>query len=179
MYYPNQTDSDRKEILRILSLYHQLELSQLIRLFPAIPEPVLLSLLKRMGKQGRLSLCGTSVQYLPETAPVEGMKEAFEVLLDFLPEVTYHSPGDYPVTLTFFAREESYDVIYLPPEKELLTAHALSLKPHSENSAQRLVVLSSKEQMEKISGLPDVTAFCLVSGQAVQYFKKQQGGTHG
>lgn len=173
MYYPNQADSDRKEMLRILSLYHRLEFSQLMRLFPEIAEPTLLALLKRMAKQGRLIISSSCVRYLPESEPVEGMAEALEVLLDFFPEVTYHSPGDYPITLTFFARNENYDVIYLPPGKEIITLHALTKLSHSNADTGRLIVLSSHEQLKKVSGLTDVTAFCMVKGQKVQYFKKQ------
>lgn len=179
MIYPNQTDNDRKEIIRVLSLYHRLELRQLIRLFPSIPEPSLLSLLKRLQKQGRILLQGTAVACLPESEPADGISEAFDVLLDFFPEVTYHSPGEFPVTLTFFAREEGYDIICFPEGKELMIAHALSLQSHSGDANLRLVVLADRGQMEKALSLPDITAFCLVEDGKVQYFKKQQGGSHG
>lgn len=179
MIYPNQTDSDRTEIIRVLSLYHRLELRQLIRLFPSIPESSLISLLKRLQKQGRVLLRDTAVSCLPEHEPADGMSEALDVLLDFFPEVTYHSPGEFPVTLTFFAREEGYDIICFPEGKELMIAHALSLQPHSEGANLRLVVLADIGQMEKACSLPDITAFCLVADGQVQYFKKQQGGSHG
>ena len=101
MIYPNQADNDRKEIIRVLSLYHCLELRQLIGLFPSIPVPSLLSLLRRLQKQGRILLQDDAVKCLPEKEPVDCMSKAIDVLLDFFPEVTYHSPGEFPVTLTF------------------------------------------------------------------------------
>ncbi len=59
------------------------------------------------------------------------MEAAFDVLLDFLPEVTY----------------------------------------------QRLIVLSSKTQLELAGRLPDVTAYCLPRNGKIHYYKK--GLTYG
>lgn len=179
MIYPNQADNDRKEIIRVLSLYHCLELRQLIGLFPSIPVPSLLSLLRRLQKQGRILLQDDAVKCLPEKEPVDCMSKAIDVLLDFFPEVTYHSPGEFPVTLTFFAREEGYEVISLPEGKELLVIHALSLQHRPVDGCQRLVVLADQRQLDKACRLPDIAAFCLVSDGQVQYLKKQQGGIHG
>lgn len=177
MNFPNQ-ENDRLEAIRILSLYHCLEIRQLARYFPHIPESTLPALLKRLEKQGRLSIRDSTVVCLPETAPADGIKETFDVMLDFFPEVSYHAPGSYPVTLTFFAREEGYDVIWLPEGKEILTAQALSLLPQTEGENQRLLVLSNKKQLEDAAKFPRITAFCLVSPDgSIQYFKK--GGTYG
>ena len=102
---------------------------------------------------------------------------AFDVLLDFLPEVTYHAPGEFPVTLTFFAREECYEVIWLPEGKELLVSHALSLQLRPPDNYQRLIVLSSETQLELAGRLPDVTAYCLPRNGKIHYYKK--GLTYG
>ena len=102
MLYPNQTGSVHKEIIRLLSLYHRLKFRQMLLLFPQLSETAFHSILKQLQKQGRISLQESSVVHLPETECADGMEAAFDVLLDFLPEVTYHAPGEFPVTLTFF-----------------------------------------------------------------------------
>lgn len=173
MNFPNQTDHDRKEVIRILSQYHRLKLRQLTRCFPSISEGTMLSILRRLERQGRIRIGDTFVDCLPETSPVDGMTEAFDVLLDFFPEVSYHAPGEFPVTLTFFAREEGYDIIWLPEGRELLTIHALSQQAFSESGNQRLIAISSEKQLEAAIRLHQITAFCLVTDGKVQYFKKQ------
>lgn len=173
MNFPNQTDNDRKEVIHILSLYHRLKLCQLIRCFPSISEDTMLSMLRRLGKQGRLCIRDSLVISLPENKPTEGMEEVFDVLLDFFPEVSYHTPGEYPVTLTFFAKEEVYDVMWLPRGKELITIHAQSQQLQSSNGNHLLVVLANAEQLEMASKMKAVTAFCLVTDGIVQYFKKR------
>ena len=135
------------------------------------------SILKQLQKQGRISLQESSVVHLPETECADGMEAAFDVLLDFLPEVTYHAPGEFPVTLTFFAREECYEVIWLPEGKELLVSHALSLQLRPPDNYQRLIVLSSETQLELAGRLPDVTAYCLPRNGKIHYYKK--GLTYG
>lgn len=177
MLYPNQTGSVHREIIRLLSLYHRLEFRQMLLLFPQLSETAFLSILKQLQKQGRISLQGSSVVHLPETECADGMEAAFDVLLDFLPEVTYHAPGEFPVTLTFFAREECYEVIWLPEGKELLVSHALSLQLRHPNNYQRLVVLASETQLELAGRLPDVTAYCLPRNGKIHYYKK--GLTYG
>ena len=91
MLYPNQTGSVHKEIIRLLSLYHRLKFRQMLLLFPQLSETAFHSILKQLQKQGRISLQESSVVHLPETECADGMEAAFDVLLDFLPEVTYHA----------------------------------------------------------------------------------------
>lgn len=179
MNFPNQMDNDRKEVIRILSQYHRLKLRQLKQCFPSISDSTLHSMLRRLEQQGRLCVREDFAICLPETEAAEGMTEAFDVLLDFFPEVSYHAPGEYPVTLTFFAREEGYDIIWIPEGKELLTIHALSQQPVSADSSQRLIALANIRQLEAVSRFPQTAAFCLVADGTVRYFKKQQGGIHG
>ena len=167
MLYPNQTGSVHKEIIRLLSLYHRLKFRQMLLLFPQLSETAFHSILKQLQKQGRISLQESSVVHLPETECADGMEAAFDVLLDFLPEVTYHAPGEFPVTLTFFAREECYEVIWLPEGKELLVSHALSLQLRPPDNYQRLIA----------GRLPDVTAYCLPRNGKIHYYKK--GLTYG
>ena len=78
---------------------------------------------------------------------------------------------------TFFAREECYEVIWLPEGKELLVSHALSLQLRPPDNYQRLIVLSSETQLELAGRLPDVTAYCLPRNGKIHYYKK--GLTYG
>lgn len=171
MYFPNQTDNDRKEVIRILSQYHRLKLLQLFRCFPFISEATMRSILRRLERQGRIHIGVTFVDCLPETSPMDGLTEVFDVLLDFFPEVSYHAPGEFPVTITFFARDEGYDIIWLPEGRELLTIHALSQQTPAKN--QRLVVLANVNQLQMATRQATATAFCLAAEGNVQYFKKQ------
>lgn len=179
MNYPNQMETERKELLRILTLYRRLPLQQMFRFFPQIQEDILLSLLRQFQKQGRLSLKDSFVCCLPEVPPEDGMTAALEVMLDFFPEVTYHSPGDFPITLTFFAREEEFDVIWLPEGKELILSQALSLQPEPSSAGHTLIVLSNHRQLSFAPILPQTAAFCLAADGHIQYFKKQQGEHNG
>ena len=147
-----------------------INIMEMLLLFPQLSETAFHSILKQLQKQGRISLQESSVVHLPETECADGMEAAFDVLLDFLPEVTYHAPGEFPVTLTFFAREECYEVIWLPEGKELLVSHALSLQLRPPDNYQRLIVLSSETQLELAGRLPDVTAYCLPRNGKIHYY---------
>ena len=100
----------------------------MLLLFPQLSETAFHSILKQLQKQGRISLQESSVVHLPETECADGMEAAFDVLLDFLPEVTYHAPGEFPVTLTFFAREECYESSAAEQERHSFLIRACPLQ---------------------------------------------------
>lgn len=91
------------EITRLLSLYQALTLAQLEKLYPELSEEKLAALLRRLEKSGRLLLeQETGMLYRSkECTRNPAVIAAFWVLLDFLPELTYHTVSDFPVTLTF------------------------------------------------------------------------------
>jgi len=94
------------------------------------------------------------------------------VLLDFLPQVSYHTASNYPVILTFFAKDEIYEVISVPSGKELLINHAVSTLPTTERP-HRLVIVEAESQISKLD-FPCITAFCRVFPDGtIQYYKKQ------
>lgn len=168
-----QQDSHLSEITKLLSMYQVLTLPQLGRLFPELDHAKLLSLLRRLEKSGRLVLQPERdlVLYSKECVPDFAMLSAFWLLLDFLPDITYHTVSDFPVCLSFYTDSDAYDVIYAAPEKEILLNHALSAS--KEECPHRLVIVEQVEQIPMLS-FPHITAYCRVlpDGQ-IAYYKKQ------
>lgn len=135
------------EITRLLSLYRALTLAQLEKLYPELSEEKLAALLRRLEKSGRLLLeQETGMLYRSkECTRNPAVIAAFWVLLDFLPELTYHTVSDFPVTLTFYTQSDCYDVIHVPEEKEMLMNHALPA--WKEDSPRRLVIVEQTGQI--------------------------------
>lgn len=161
------------KITHLVSMYRSLLAAQIGRMFPELGDEKLRMLLKRLEKSGRLSmdtekglvLCRAEEKSNPASIA------AFWVLLDFLPEVTYHTVSEYPLELSFYTGKEGYDVVYVPEEKEVVLNHALSTC--SEESPHRLVIVEHPGQIAKIR-FPGITAFCIVSPDGeIKYYKKQ------
>lgn len=160
-------------IVRLLSMYQALPMKQLMRAFPELPEETFRSLIRRLLKSGRIILQPEQqlLLYAAGCEPAPDRIAAFWVLLDFLPEVTYHTPSDFPVALTFYTGGDAYDVIHVPPEKEMLMNHVLSAC--KEDAPRRLVIVDRKEQIPHLT-FPGISAFCIIMpGGEIQYFKKQ------
>lgn len=161
------------QITALLSMYRALSIWQLKKLYPELEDAKLQGLLKRLEKGGRLALLPEQglVLYTKDCAPNPSTLAALWVLLDFFPEVTYHTPSDFPVVLTFFTAKDAYDVIHVPEEKEILINHALSA--YKEDAPRRLVIVDRTEQIPLLS-FPGISAFCAVQPDGkVQYFRKQ------
>lgn len=160
-------------IVRLLSIYQALPVKQLMRAFPELPEETFQSLIRRLLKSGRAILQPEQqmLLYAAGCEPNPGRIAAFWVLLDFLPEVTYHTASDFPVALTFYTSMDAYDIIHVPLEKETLMNHVLST--YAENAPRRLVIIDRKEQIPHLT-FPGISAYCIIMpGGKVQYFKKQ------
>lgn len=161
------------QITALLSMYRVLSIGQLKKLYPELEDAKLQGLLKRLEKGGRLALLPEQelVLYTKDCSPDPSTLAALWVLLDFLPEVTYHTPSDFPVALTFFTAKDACDVIHVPEEKEILINHALSI--YKEDAPRRLVIVDRTEQIPLLS-FPGISAFCAVQPDGkVQYFRKQ------
>lgn len=161
------------QITNLLSIYGVLAIKQLEKMYPELESSKLLMLLKKLEKNGRLSILTEQglVVYTKDYDPDTAVLSALWVLLDFLPEVTYHTPGDFPVTLTFFTANDAYEVIFVPEEKEILINHALS--EYQENAPHRLVIVNRTSQIPLLS-FPGISAFCTVRPDGeIQYYKKQ------
>lgn len=168
-----QQESHLPEIIRLLSTYHALSILQLEVLYPELPPQKLLLLLKKLEKNGRLTLVPERdlVLHTGDSIPNPSILAAFWVLLDFWEDITYHTASDFPVTLTFYTQSDAYDVIHIPEEKEMLMNHALSA--YKEDSPRRIAVVDNAGQIPLLD-FPGITAFCTVTPDGkVQYYRKQ------
>lgn len=160
-------------LTHLLSLYRSLTLAQLKRLYPKLPEEKLTALLRKLEKSGRITFeQDTGVLFCPgESTRNAAVIAAFWVLLDFLPEVTYHTVSEFPVILTFYTQSDCYEVIHVPEEKEILMNHALSA--WEQDTSRRLVIVEQAGQIPLLR-FPGIAAFCMImpDGQ-VQYYQKQ------
>lgn len=157
------------ELLRVVTTYRCLLASQLYRLFPA-REGAAHKMLVHLQRQRRITLNSeTGLCAAGKQEPDAGMIAAFWVLLDFIERVEYHTAGEFPVKIDFFAGGEAYEVIHVPLESEMLVSHAL--KNLKGQTAGRLVLIEREEQIKDID-VPNTAAFCTVSPiGAVQYYK--------
>ncbi|MDO4274329.1 MAG: DUF5697 family protein [Eubacteriales bacterium] len=163
------------ELLRLITTYHALRYTQVLRFFSRSNEDSIKSLITSLVKQGRIYhdketdlLCD-----VPEAAvsPDYGMIAAFWVLLDFKKALVYHTGGDFPIKLHFFSNDESYEVIYASLNQEPLLNHVLENIPCQD--ASRLVILESESQAAKLA-IDGVVAFCIVDKDgAVSYYRKK------
>jgi len=161
------------KINRMISMYKVLTREQLDKAFPELDNTKMEAILKQLVNKERLVydkaygvVCDSK-----ESNSNHEVTTAVWVLLDFISSVTYHTVSEYPVALSFFTEKDSYDVIYVPVEKEIIMSHALS--EHKAGASQRLVIVEQKEQIGKLN-FPGIAAYCMVSSEGkVQYFKKQ------
>lgn len=160
-------------IVRLLSIYQALAIPQIAKLYPELSDEKLRMLIRRLEKEGRLVHIPEQdlVLFHKNCTPNPAIISAFWVLLDFQPDVTYHSISEFPVSLTFYTDTDAYDVLYMPEEKEILINHALSSQRN--HASRRLVIVTNPNQIPRIK-LPGVSAFCIVTADGqVQYYKKQ------
>ena len=114
-------------ILRDITMYRALTEEQLLRLYPGKRSKVQ-NLLSYLTKQGRIWHIEGLYCAAPECAGDvdKGLLAAIWVLADFIDRVEFHSVGDFPAKLIFFADGEVYEVIHAASGKETLINHILS-----------------------------------------------------
>lgn len=171
--YHKRHEQETADILRLLSLYHSLTYEQAKRLLPIEKTDIFSGLISKLDRQGRIFYNRRSevITMYPDTVINPDMQAGIWVLLDFLPQVSYHTAGTYPVLITFFAKDDIYEIIYVPQGKELLINHAVTTLPISENP-HRLVIVEAENQIKLLS-FPCITAFCRVFPDGtIQYYKK-------
>lgn len=159
-------------LLRDITMYRVLEKEQLLRLYPGKRDKIE-NLLSYLTKQGRIWLVDGLYCASPEcVAQVDrGLLSAVWVLTDFIDQVEYHSVGDYPAKIIFFAEGEVYEIIYIEQGKESIISHVLS-NPCEEPS-QYIILLDTLEQIKHLQ-LPQVNGYCTVSPQGeVRYYQKE------
>ena len=114
-------------LLRDISMYRVLTEEQLLRLHPGKEEKVrkVLAYLVRQRRIWEMDGCYCAAPYSMEKAD-RGLLAAVWVLADFIDRVEYHSAGDYPVKIIFFADGEVYEIVHAAQGKEVLLSHVLA-----------------------------------------------------
>lgn len=163
-----------ERLLRLITTYHALRFDQVLQLFPK-NEDSIKSLITSLVKQGRIYhdkesglLCDS-----PQSAgsPDYGTIAAFWVLLDFKKAIIYHTCGEFPIKLNFFANDEMYEVAYVSTGQEALVNHVF--ENMKEEDTRRLLILESESQSDKLT-VDGVLAYCLVSPDGtVSYYQKK------
>ena len=131
------------------------------------------NLLAYLVKQGRIYRNGEYYLAQPDGDKNidHGLMAAVWVLIDFIDRVEYHSSGDYPAKVIFFADGEIYEVIHAAVGKETLINHILS--DPGEEPSKFLILVDKAEQIPELLTL-NVAAYCTVSAEgAVQYYQKE------
>ena len=159
-------------ILRDISMYRVLTEEQLLRLYPGKRSKVQ-NLLSYLTKQGRIWHDGDLYYAAPECAEDvdKGMLAAVWVLADFADQVEYHSVGDYPAKIIFFADGEVYEIVHAAQGKEVLLSHVLA--DTGEQPSRYLVLVDDPAQITELM-IPNVNGYCTVSPSGeVQYYQKE------
>lgn len=161
------------EILRDISTYHYIRHEQLLRLYPSKKRDVIENLLSYLVRQGRIFYESENDIYHDgtEAHPDSEMIAALWVLTDFIDQTEYHSAMDFPVKLLFIAGEETYEVAYIPTDKEMLMERALMQS--SAEYGKRILIIEDTEQISQLN-VSDVAAYCTVSDAGeIQYYKQE------
>ena len=159
-------------LLRDISMYHVMTEEQLFRLHPGKKEKTR-SLLAYLVRQNRAWKVDGYYCAAPDSAEDmdRGLLAAVWVLADFADQVEYHSAGDFPAKIIFFADGEVYEIIYIAQGRETLVTQAL--KNTGEQPSRYLVIVDSAEQIEGLD-IPNVNGYCTVSLEGdVEYYRKE------
>ncbi len=131
------------------------------------------NLLTYLVKQQRVWLSEDEQFYLSSPDALEdmdrGLFAAVWVLADFMDQVEYHSVGDYPAKIIFFADGEVYEIVHAAQGKEVLVSHVLS----GERPSHYLVLVDDPSQIEELQ-IPHANGYCTVTPAGeVQYYQKE------
>ena len=101
----------------------------------------------------------------------KGLLASVWVLADFIDRVEFHSVGDFPAKLIFFADGEVYEVIHAASGKETLINHILSAL--AEEASSYLILVDKPEQIPELD-IPNARGYCTVSPEGeVQYYQRE------
>ena len=163
------------DLLRIITMYKSLYETQLLRLYPG-KEQLIRNLLLHLTRQGRIYHNSRLHRYSAnkdyDMRVDMSMIAAVWVLIDFIEKVEYHLPGDFPVKLCFFSNGESYEIVYVQEEQEVLISHALEIKTSEEGTnAKRIVMIDSPDQIGSIK-IVNVSGYCKVAADGTTLYYK-------
>ena len=119
-------------LLRDVTMYQVLKKKQILSMYPG-KEKKVENLLSYLVKQGRIYRSGEYYLAQPDGDKNidHGLMAAVWVLIDFIDRVEYHSSGDYPAKVIFFADGEIYEVIRYNPKCMIYRCFLIA---HSTNS---------------------------------------------
>lgn len=164
---------EASQILRDITVYHNIKKEQLIRLYPNIKTDTMEKIIYHLQNNRRIYYDKNSA-IIYDTANSVTDTETINclwVLCDFSDKFEFHSKSDFPVNTVFFSEGEVYEVSYIAKDKEGIYAQAFDT---AQTNGKRIIVLEEIEQMAEIQ-IPDVTAYCIVDDETgkVQYFKTE------
>lgn len=162
---------DASPLLRDITMYRVLTEEQLLRLHPE-NEKRTRSRLAYLVRQNRVWL--VDGYYCAASDSVENMDRsllaAVWVLIDFIDKVEFHSVGDYPAKIIFFAAGEVYEIVYAAPGKEVLLSHLLA---STEEQSRYIVLVDDPAQIPELE-IPNANGYCTVSPAGeIKYYKKE------
>lgn len=158
-------------LLAEISMYPGILEEQLLRLHPK-NEDHIFQLLRYLQKHNRIKRDYRDSYYANSnnSAPNrEAVIRRIWVLLDFIPDVEYHTASDYPVAISFFIRGEEYQIIHAIPGDEGLLCSVMT--HHKDNIAKRLILVDTPEQIPLLI-FPGIIGYCTATtdGQ-INYYK--------
>ena len=159
-------------LLRDISMYQVMTEGQLLRLHPGKKDKTrnLLAYLVRQNRVWQVDDFYCAAQDSLENMD-RGLLAAVWVLTDFIDQVEYHSVGDYPAKIIFFADGEVYEIVHAAQGKEVLLSHVLA--DTGEQPSRYLVLVDDPEQISELL-IPNVNGYCTVSPAGeVQYYQKE------
>lgn len=165
--------NEAAEMLRFVTLYHNIRKGQLIKLFPNTKPDVIEKLIFHLQNNRRIyhnkntDILYDNAEYNTDFATIC----CLWVLCDFIDKVEFHSSSDFPVNVVFFSSGELYEVSYIPEDREAVFEQAFK---NFEPNGKRIIVLENTGQISKIN-IPDVTAYCTVNDESgeIKYHKSK------
>ena len=160
-------------LLRDVTTYRCAKGEQLKRLYPG-KESKIEHLLNYLVKQGRIFYRGDKDIYFdhPDTEIDSEMLAALWVLADFGDKYEYHSTDAYPSKIVFFSEGDTYEIVFVPWDKEALILHAMRMR-NDDDCGKKILIVEDVAQIEKID-LEDAI-FCTVDMETgeIQYYQKE------
>ena len=133
---------DASELLKLVSMYPGMTEWQASGFFPGKEEkvPAMLEHLSRQKRVRENAIGG----WIPWDGPEEtdpALLKSVWVLLDFRDELEYHSAGEYPVQILFFAGGEVYEIITVQAGQETLMNRLFSDREKEQKESCRRICL--------------------------------------
>ena len=153
-------------------MYRALTEEQVLRLYPGKRE-TMKNLLSYLTRQDRIHYVDGLYCPAPDCAKDvdRGLLAAVWVLADFIDQVEYHSVGEYPAKIIFFAGGEIYEIIHAAQGKDTLVSYVLSSA--GEHPSRYLVLVDDPGQIERLQ-IPHASGYCTVSPEGdVHYYQKE------